>query len=341
MSEGGFRSPEPAEGTFSVGTILTHPGEKASGVIEVPSGSDESTFIPCTVVRGRTKGPVFAAIAGIHGYEYPPITALHRLRGYLNPESLAGTVILVHVANMPSFLKRTIYYSPVDGKNLNRVFPGSPDGTVSERIAHKITTEVIEQADCVVDLHGGDGNEKLKPCAYWLVHGDEDFDAETKELAIAFGLEHIVVDTKRPLDPQACAYTANTALTRGIQALTTETGQLGQNDSEAIDMCERGVMNLLVHLGMIDGKIIRPDSVYWLKNSEVLRSPKDGLFSPSVEIGDSVRKGDLIGTLLDYFGDPVEDVCAPFSGMVVLVLGTPPVSEGEPLAMVGEIADLA
>ena len=72
-----------------------------------------------------------------------------------------GTVILVHIANLPSFLGRTIYYSPIDGKNLNRVYPGKADGTVSERIAYAITTEVIERADYVVDMHCGDGNEAL------------------------------------------------------------------------------------------------------------------------------------------------------------------------------------
>ena len=85
--------------------------------------------------------------------------------------ALAGTVIMVHVANMPSFLARTIYYSPVDGQNLNRVFPGKADGTLSERIADVITREVIAPATAVVDLHCGDGNEDLRPYSYWITTG--------------------------------------------------------------------------------------------------------------------------------------------------------------------------
>src|SRR5882672_726728 len=114
-----------------------------SRTIEVPAASDAGTQIPVTTIRGARPGPVLALIAGNHGYEYPPILALQRLRGQLDPTSMAGTVVMVHVANMPSFLGRTVYFSPVDGKNLNRVYPGSPGGTVSERIAHAITTEVI------------------------------------------------------------------------------------------------------------------------------------------------------------------------------------------------------
>jgi len=85
-------------------------------------------------------------------------------------------VILVHVANMPSFLGRTIYFSPIDGKNLNRVYPGRADGTVSERIAYAITREIIEPADYVLDLHCGDGNESLRPYVYQTVTADAHFE---------------------------------------------------------------------------------------------------------------------------------------------------------------------
>src|ERR1035437_5052793 len=107
------------------------------------------TQIPITVYKGSRPGPVLALTAGIHGYEYPPILALQRLR----VNKLAGTLIVVHVANIPSFLGRTVYFSPLDGKNLNRVFPGKKDGTESERIAHAISTQVIDKSDYLLDLH--------------------------------------------------------------------------------------------------------------------------------------------------------------------------------------------
>ena len=114
---------------------------------------------------------MLALVAGTHGMEYMPIIALQRLRAAIDPKTLSGTVIMVHVANMPSFLSRTIYYSPADGKNLNRVFPGKADGTLSERIAEVITREVIARATHVVDIHCGDGNESLRPYVYWMVNG--------------------------------------------------------------------------------------------------------------------------------------------------------------------------
>ena len=126
------------EDVFEVGPLTATRGESTSGMLPVPTGGDGGTEIPLTLIHGTSPGPVLALIAGTHGYEYPPILALHRVRRKLDPERLRGSVILVHVANLPSFLGRTVYHSPVDGKNLNRVYPGKPGGTVSERIADTI-----------------------------------------------------------------------------------------------------------------------------------------------------------------------------------------------------------
>ena len=117
--------------SFVVGTVEVQRGHQASGYLEVPPGIDAGTVIPITVVHGTGDGPTLALIAGTHGYEYPGITALQRIRKSLEPGELSGTIIMVHIANLPSFLGRTIYFSPADGKNLNRVYPGDPDGSVS------------------------------------------------------------------------------------------------------------------------------------------------------------------------------------------------------------------
>ena len=325
-------------GPFSVGGVRARAGESTSGFVEVPRGVDEGTKIPITVVHGARPGPVLALIAGTHGYEYPPILALQRLRRELAPGSLSGTVILVHVANLPSFLKRTIYYSPVDGKNLNRVYPGKPDGTQSERIAYVITREVIDRADALADLHGGDGNEALRPYSYWMQSGNPKVDEASKGMVVAFGLDHIVIDTDRPRDPSASVYTANTAVLRGKPAITTETGRVGASDEESITLALRGCWNLLRHLRMVEGAPASPAPVVWLDKFEVLRSPVTGMFHAAVKEGNTVATGAVLGTLTDLFGGQVGEVRAPFGGIVNYVIATPPISEGEPVAMVSHIA---
>src|SRR6188508_3240451 len=184
-----------------LGPLHANVGQAVSGYLEVPALGDNGARIPVSLVRGSGKGPVLALVAGVHGYEYPGISALQRLRQSIDPRALRGTLILVHIANPPSFYGRTIYTSPADGKNLNRVFPGRPDGTLSERIAYEITTQVIAKADFLVDLHAGDGNEALRPYVYMPVTGNAKLDAAIRGMALAFGLDHIVIDAA-PIAPR-------------------------------------------------------------------------------------------------------------------------------------------
>ncbi|MCI0337911.1 MAG: M14 family metallopeptidase [Acidobacteria bacterium] len=329
--------------SFTVGPVTVKAGEKASGMIEVPAAKDEATTIPISVIHGARPGPVFALIAGNHGYEYTSIIALQRLLPQLDPKQISGTVVMVHVANMPSFLKRTIYYSPVDGKNLNRVYPGKVDGTVSERIAYQITREVIDRSDYLIDLHCGDGNESLRPYSYWDVQNDGPGGPavieKSKQMALAFGLDHIVMDRERPTDPNKSVYCSTTATTRGKPAITTESGGLGMTDNESIARIERGVLSVMRHLKMIEGAPQMVEHPIFIDRNAVLRSDVTGIFYPLLERGQTVAKGTLMGYVTDFFGKRIFELRAPFGGTVLYILGTPPVSQGEPLAMIGHIVE--
>ena len=306
-----------------------------SRFIEIPPANDSGTRIPVSTIEG-TPGPTLALIAGNHGYEYPPILALQKLRGELGSEAaLRGTVVMVHVANMPSFLGRTVYFSPVDGKNLNRCYPGRPDGTVSERIAHAITTEVIDRADCVLDLHCGDGNESLRPYVYQTVTADAALNRSIERIALAFGIDHIVIDYSRPTDPARSVYCSNTAITRGKAAITVESGYLGCTDEQCVDQIADGVLGVMRELGMlIDGPPPLESAVY-LDPVEVLSSPATGILYPHVKRGESVDKGQLLARITDFFGAEVAEVRAPFAGEVLYIVATPPISEGQPVGCVG------
>ncbi len=323
-----------------LGPLRANAGEAVSGYLEVPALVDNGARIPVSLVRGMDAGPALALVAGTHGYEYPGISALQRLRQSIDPRALRGTLILVHIANPPSFYGRTIYTSPADGKNLNRVFPGRPDGTLSERIAYVITTQVIAQADFLVDLHAGDGNEALRPYVYMPVTGDAPLDAATRGMALAFGLDHIVIDAARNTTREATQFVDQTALARGVPAITTETGQLGQNDERTIALAEHGILNLMRHLGMLEGAPVQNPGVVWLEDYQVIRSPVTGVFRAAVRDGYAIAEGGLLGELYDPFGAKIGDVRAPFAGIVNYVVGTPPAVEGQPLAMVSRIAAL-
>ncbi len=324
--------------SFSVGKVTAAPGAKALGYIDIAArAGDEGTRIPVTVIHGAKSGPVLGLVAGTHGYEYSPILAMQRLPAKIDPRELTGTIVIVHVANLPSFHGRTVYYSPADGKNLNRVYPGRADGTLSERIADAITREVIDKSDYVVDLHCGDGNEALRPYSYWMTSGTPEVNAKSKEMVLAFGLDHIVIDNERSADPAKSVYTSNTAITRGKPSITTETGGMGRVDDNGADLAEAGVFNLLRHYKMLPGAPKRVESPVWIDRNEVLRSPANGILHPKVQPGHTVGKGAVISVLTDYFGNVIHEFRANFAGVVLYVVATPPVKKDEPVAMVGQI----
>ena len=306
-----------------------------SRIIEVPAAADAGTQIPVTTAHGARPGPVLALVAGNHGYEYPPILALQEFRALLDPAKLSGTIIMVHVANMPSFLGRTVYFSPVDGKNLNRVYPGKADGTVSERIAHAITKEVIEKADYLLDLHCGDGNESLRPYVYQTVTGQAKIDEAINGLALAFGIDHILVDRGRPKDPAHSMYCSTTAITRGKPAITVESGFLGTTDPLSVARIVDGIRGVLFHLEMTgDGPPPLARPVY-LDPSVVVTSPATGILYPKVERDQTVAQGTVLAEITDFFGKRIAEVMAPIGGVVLYIVATPPITQGQPIGCVG------
>ncbi len=326
-----------AQKSLTVGEVTAAPGEKKSGYLVVPAGSDAPEVkVPITIINGKEPGPVLALTAGVHGYEYPPVIALQRLRKKLDPSMLSGAVIMVHVANMPSFMKRTVYYNPYDWKNQNRSFPGSPDGTMTERTAWVITKEVIDQCDYLIDNHCGDGNEDLMPFLYCTEVGNPEQDRKTRELAVNFGIKVIIHEIDRPKDPSQSVYCANTALVRGKPAITTESGKLGRSDEEDIKRLTHGIYNTLKHLDMIDGEVQLLFDPVWVTEYQIIRSDYDGIFYPLVHRAQHVQKGELIGYLTDFFGETIQEVKSPYDGIVLYIIGTPPMGKGEPMASIGK-----
>ena len=219
------------------------------------------------------------------------------------------------------------------------MFPGDPDGSISQRIAHILTTEVIDQANYLVDLHGGDGNEALRPYVYMPVTGNPVFDSKTEGLAVAFGLDHIVMDTGAQHASGPSLFTDLTALERGIPAITTETGQSGSNAPYWVGLAERGIWNVLRHLDMIAEDEVINTGITWLGDYKVITSPRSGIFRAVIKDGDFVAEDAVLGVLVDFFGNELLTIRAPFAGVVNYVISTPPVNEGEPVAMISKVVE--
>jgi uncharacterized protein len=327
-----------AGAVFTVGTAKAARGETAFGAIEVPAGKDAALSIPVAVVHGARPGPVLAIVSGAHGTEYASIIAVARLIHRLDAKTMAGTVILVPLVNTPSFEQKVPHVNPTDNKSMNRFYPGTPDGTQTERASYVITKEVVDKCDHLIDLHGGDLDESLRPYSYWTVTGNQKLDAESRELVLAFGLDTIIISSDRPKDPAASRYLENTATTRGKASMTAEAGHAGTVEPQDVDALINGSLSVMRHLKMIDGAPHPIASPVWIGRIASVNSDVTGIFTPLVKRGAYVARGTPIGTITDYLDRPLADIRASDEGVILYIRAVPSMTKGETIANIGIVA---
>ena len=332
-----FSATALAQNSFTVGTATAGPGQKATGSLEVPAGVDAATSIPVVVIRGAKPGPVLALVSGAHGTEYASTIAVEKLIQSLDPAQISGTVIVLPLVNVASFEQKVPHVNPVDGKSMNRFYPGKLDGTQTERASYVITKQVVERCDYLVDYHGGDLDENLRPYAYWPKSGNPKMDATTREMVLAFGLDHIIVASDRPKDPSASRYLDTTANTRGKPAIAVEAGYSGTVQPEDVALLVNGTLSLMRHLQMLPGRPELAEHPVWIGKVDTVTSEQPGIFYPLVQRGTYVEQGMKIGYVTDYFGKTIYEARAPAAGVVLYICGVPSMKKGDAVANIGEV----
>jgi uncharacterized protein len=325
------------QASFTVGTASAATGEKATGFIDVPAGVDAATSIPVALIRGSKPGPVLALVSGLHGTEYASIIALEKLIQTLDPAQISGTVIVLPLVNLASFEQKVPHVNPVDGKSMNRFYPGKPDGTQTERVSWLITKQVVERCDYLIDFHGGDLDENLRPYSYWPKTGNDRQDSITQDMVLAFGLDTIIVWSDRPRDPNASRYLDNTAATRGKPAIAVEAGHAGTVEPEDVEALVNGTLSAMRYLKMIPGQPTMIEHPVWIGKVDTVASDGSGIFYPLVQRGTYVEQGMEIGYVTDYFGKTIYEARAPAAGVVLYICAVPSMKKGDTVANIGEI----
>jgi len=323
--------------TFSVGTASAESGQKATGYLEVPAGSDPATNIPVVVVNGSKPGPTLALVSGAHGTEYASIIALEKVIQTIDAAQVSGKLIIVPLVNLGSFEKKVPHVNPTDGKSMNRFYPGNPNGTQTERASWLITKEVVEKCDYLIDLHGGDLDESLRPYSYWSKTGNAQLDTASRGMVLAFGLDHIIVVTDRPKDPNASRYLDSTASTRGKPAIAVEAGYSGTTEPDDVQKLVDGCYNVMRYLKVLSGSAPTIESPVWIGKVTSVTSPDAGFFYPLVKRGSYVAEGMKIGYVTDYFGKTVWEARAPASGVVLYTCSVPSMKKDDNVANIGQI----
>ncbi len=283
---------------------------KQLGHIAIPHSRHDSAWgsilIPILCVKHGT-GPTILLTGGNHGDEYEGPVALMKLARSLEPGAIMGRVIVVPALNLPAVLanRRT---SPIDDGNLNRLFPGDPRGTPTQRIAHYVQTELLPRADVVVDLHSGGSSLDFVPAVVMHALPDADMHARTLAALQAFGAPIGLV--LEELDAQGMMDSA--AEDMGKLFLSTELGGGATLTPERVAIAERGVANLLAHFGLIAWPLDqppRPTRVMSVPDTHwYVLSRADGVFEPLVDLGAAVTAGQAVGQVhdpTDPLGQPV------------------------------------
>jgi predicted deacylase len=317
------------EREIRVGEAAAAPGQIARGRIRAAVGTAAAVEMPVVVINGSRPGPTVCVTGGVHGGEYPGIEAAIRVSRSLTPQAVRGAVIVVPIVSVAAFQRRAIYINPMDGVNINRVFPGNPAGTITEVMAATLFREAVAQSDALIDLHGGDLVEALVPFTLYYQSGNPQVDEASRKMAEVFGIRYIV----RSLAIRGGSYQAAAAM--GKPAILAESGMQGILDEPSVQVHVRGILNVLKQLGVLEGAPEPTAQPVHFPQSAWLAAEDGGIFYPAVSIGQEVEKGQVVGEFRDWFGDHLATVESPAKGVILFLVTSPAINRGDPVLSVG------
>ncbi|QWB28563.1 succinylglutamate desuccinylase/aspartoacylase family protein [Streptomyces koelreuteriae] len=315
-------------GTLTVGTLSAEPGTKTRGTVPADLGT-LTVDIPLTLVNGARPGPRVVITAGVHGGEFTGIDAATRLAALLEPGEVRGQIVLCPVANPPAVYQGRLGVSPVDGVNINRVFPGDPEGGPTERLAAWLFTHLLDGAEAYIDLHSGGIDEVLRDFVGYRLTGNPELDARTADMAHSVGIEDVILGLNAEGGNSHAA-----AARQGIPAILVETGDLGERDPAIARRLVDGLYGVLARLGVLESETRNSTAVReWVWVAGVT-SDATGLWYPEFSLGDDVTEGQVIGRVIDPADGREHKIHTPASGRVFYGMHGLTVAPGTELAAI-------
>lgn len=318
------------------------PGVRKNQLIEFRDLKGNTATLPLVLIKGEKPGRTLTILAGVHGYEYPPIIAVQEFLKEINPKKLSGNLIVLPISNMGSFYGRSPFINPKDGVNLNNAFPGKEKGTVTQQIAFYITNNIIPVSDVFLDIHGGDASEDLIPFAcFYNNQNHAEATAMARNLAEQSGFTNVVSYPYTLKETEPAKYAFKQAVQDGKVGVSFEAGKLGTVQEEAVKLNKKGIYNILNTLEML--AVNEPESnlstLRYYNNQSYIKVPQNGIFYSSFIAGDRVTKGQEVGYITNEFGHTLTKINATATGIILYKIGTPPVLKGETLMCIGILAD--
>ncbi|BDS06647.1 deacylase [Oceaniferula spumae] len=306
------------------------PGERK--LVRIKVGvltTHEPVTLRCWVIRGKQEGPTLMVTGCLHGDE---INGAEIIRRLINSSSLRrgfkGTLIAVPIVNVPAYSNRSRYLP--DRRDLNRVFPGSPKGSLGGRLAHILTSDLLPLCNAVVDLHTGAVNRANLP----QIRVTAD-DEQSLELATAFGPPVTLLSAVREGTFRSACNAA------GVPVILYESGEALRLDTASIRFGKRGVLTVMRHLGMLPKRAAaarkRAANAVLCGKSYWERAQIGGLFTPRMALGRAVKENDVLGFVADPLGDYEEEIRASQSGILIGRTNEGQADEGDALFHIAQV----
>nr|WP_180883032.1 N(2)-acetyl-L-2,4-diaminobutanoate deacetylase DoeB [Mesorhizobium loti] len=288
------------------------------GFLRLPYSRDDSAWgsvmIPICVVKNGS-GPTALLTGGNHGDEYEGPLALYELARTLDPKDVSGTVIIVPAMNYPAFRAGT-RTSPIDKGNMNRSFPGRPDGTVTEKIADYFQRELLPRADVVFDFHSGGRTLDFVPfCAAHIL-----LDKKQEGRAFAAVEAFSAPFSMKMLEIDAVGMYDTAAEEMGKVFVTTELGGGGTSRAETVRIARRGILNVLRHEGIVGGAVDKSPT-RWLDMPSgdcFCFAEEDGMIETMVDLGEPIDAGAVVARIhsTGRTGQAPQEIRAKISGLL-------------------------
>jgi predicted deacylase len=316
---------------MNIGFLHAKPGQKTSSYLPVDVGTT-TLQIPVVLINGAKTGPRLTVTSGVHYAEFIGIEALIQVLEEIDPKNLRGQIVACPVVNPPVVFSGCSSNSPLDGINLNRVFPGKENGTPSERLAAWMFAELLIDTDMYVDLHGGGFATGLIPFIGIRTSGDKELDNVMLAAAKVFGFKYITRG-KSPSGGNSHA----AAIRAGIPSILVEIDKSDSRSAERISQVKNGLLGLFKHLDMLNINVPSQNVVqeHWVWAEEIFAS-KNGFWYPSFKIGEDVQKGQELGKILDPLGDVLAVERSPVDGRVFYGHRCLPISTRDVIANIAQ-----
>ncbi len=298
--------------------------------------------IPVTIINGSQEGSTLFVSAGIHGTEYPGIKAAQIISRKYKPEDIQGTLLVLHCANVPMFNTKTAFVNPIDGLNFNRIFPGDPKsagfygpGSISHHITNYIYENLMLKSTHYLDLHGGDLTEFCPFFSISFKSGNDEIDKVTEKM-----LRYTLADFIELRPRSKSLTTISTASRKNIPNTLIESGGAGLLTKQFVERHVSGMENIMKYIGLLEGSPKEPTKQTKLDASRSgVRAQRGGFFTSYVEAGEEVKKGQKIGEITNAFGEEMQSIIAPMTGIITIINFPSAKNVGDPLFDIAGISE--